>query len=28
LIKVDSDHRLNDQLPFIWEYVVAFLLAP
>jgi len=28
LVEVDSDHRLNDQLPFIWEYVVAFLLAP
>jgi hypothetical protein len=28
LVQVDSDHRLNDQLSFIWEYVVAFLLAP
>jgi fermentation-respiration switch protein FrsA (DUF1100 family) len=28
LIEVDSDHRLNDQLSSIWEYVVTFLLAP
>jgi fermentation-respiration switch protein FrsA (DUF1100 family) len=27
LIEVDSDHQLNDQLPFIWEHVLAFLLA-
>jgi pimeloyl-ACP methyl ester carboxylesterase len=27
LIEVDSDHRLNDQLPSIWTYVQSFLLA-
>ena len=27
LIEVDSDHRLNDQLPFIWEHARSFLLA-
>jgi pimeloyl-ACP methyl ester carboxylesterase len=27
LIEVDSDHRLNDQLPFIWDYVQSFLLT-
>ncbi len=27
LVEVDSDHRLNDQLPLIWEYVQSFLLS-
>jgi pimeloyl-ACP methyl ester carboxylesterase len=27
VIEVDSDHRLNDRLPFIWEQVQSFLLA-
>ncbi len=27
LIEVDSDHRLNDQLAFIWEQVQSFLLS-
>lgn len=27
LLEVDSDHRLNDQLPFIWERARLFLLA-
>jgi len=26
LVEVDSDHRLGDQLPFIWEQVQSFLL--
>lgn len=26
-LEVDSDHRLNDQLPFIWERARPFLLA-
>jgi pimeloyl-ACP methyl ester carboxylesterase len=26
LVKVDSDHRLNDQLDLIWEHVQSFLL--
>ena len=26
LIEVDSDHRLNEQLPLIWEQVESFLL--
>ena len=26
LVEVDSDHRLNDQLDLIWEYVQSFLL--
>jgi pimeloyl-ACP methyl ester carboxylesterase len=27
LVEVDSDHRLGDQLPFIWDQVRLFLLA-
>jgi pimeloyl-ACP methyl ester carboxylesterase len=27
LVEVDSDHRLNDQLVFIWTVVQSFLLA-
>jgi pimeloyl-ACP methyl ester carboxylesterase len=27
LIEIDSDHRLNDQLAFIWTRVQSFLLA-
>lgn len=27
LLELDSDHALNDQLPFIWEQVGSFLLA-
>jgi pimeloyl-ACP methyl ester carboxylesterase len=27
LVEVDSDHRLNDQLAFIWMRVQSFLLA-
>jgi pimeloyl-ACP methyl ester carboxylesterase len=27
LVEVDSDHRLNDQLEFIWTRVQSFLLA-
>jgi pimeloyl-ACP methyl ester carboxylesterase len=26
LVEVDSDHRLGDQLPFIWDQVRLFLL--
>jgi hypothetical protein len=27
LLEVDSDHRLSDQLPLIWEQVESFLLV-
>jgi pimeloyl-ACP methyl ester carboxylesterase len=27
LVEVDSDHRLGDQMPFIWEQVRLFLLT-
>lgn len=27
LFEVDSDHSLNDQLPFIWQQVQSFLLS-